>query len=379
MNLWKRMHLVFEGTRSTPAGRAVLQVLAHHWNPNEGCARPGMETLARYSGLRSHTTLRKVLRDLEALGEIYVERTAGGARETNRYFMNFDLLEENSKKSAEEWERWENPTDSEGLPAWAQQFRRTKEGPEGENEGGGTPQKLTPNPTANPTVSDPNPSNFGGNPSNLGPNPTVTPPENDGERGGTIERKNGGGTEGNEAPPPEGDREGLNSEEPALAERCREIWPHAPAELSPRERTLWSRAVTELRSWEEETWTAVRAYLWEAPERVRRRPLYEGLRSRVVGLGKAGEIREEALKWWHAQGGRRWWKGQQSRAENGGGPATHTRPETAMPHEDFYEFANETGRPAAEVVDAWRDKRWSKEYFDWVKGKINCQEREART
>jgi len=95
---------VFEHSKSERSARLVLLAIAAHCN-DDGQCWPGLEALARYSGL-SRTRVLQSVEELEKLGEITVERGGKGPGDTNHYYLKafMDLRvhkgKENSSKGA---------------------------------------------------------------------------------------------------------------------------------------------------------------------------------------------------------------------------------------------------------------------------------------
>lgn len=90
------MAAVLHHSPATGTAKVVLLAIAWHTNDNPelGCY-PSQETLAKYANT-STRTVRRALNELEAMGEIEIERHGGiasGSSPSNRYFIRTNCPE----------------------------------------------------------------------------------------------------------------------------------------------------------------------------------------------------------------------------------------------------------------------------------------------
>ena len=84
------MKKVFELSSLRGTERLILVVIAWHIDDKKGYAWPSVETIAAESGLTKSGAVRAIYR-CENSGELEVDRTAGGSKNTNKYTIPYAL------------------------------------------------------------------------------------------------------------------------------------------------------------------------------------------------------------------------------------------------------------------------------------------------
>lgn len=317
---------VWFGSSAKGTRKLVLLAIADCAN-DEGWAWPSAATLARKCGLESERGIREHVRALIESGEVEESPRPG---KTTRYRLRLDIL----KKQAEEAEK--------------------------------PRQNSAP-------LKDSAPLNAGACYPGSGVHDTPaaacrTPRQWSADESKGTQREPKEGNRAGENPPspkfsdgseiPAAEAVGL----PALEGRVIEIFPHALPVLTERERVALLGHQAALALLTPEDWLALRCWFVEADDRIRRQKAWP--RDRAEFLDRAGEAIEKVRRWWHDRG-RRWWTHGKGREV----------PEQSHPDEgegeqwrDFQDFARDTGKPADEVGEAFRDGRWAREFVAWAMG-----------
>lgn len=94
----------------------VAAVIIRHYNPQEGCARPGIDTIATQAKVDPDTASRAVKR-LRDLRWFNVEQSSGGSGRTNKYYPNWDRVKDAQLQDrARKGRRTRNPDETVGVP-----------------------------------------------------------------------------------------------------------------------------------------------------------------------------------------------------------------------------------------------------------------------